>query len=374
MSDLAETLGIKDFDTMVNDVLDTIIDSDVGITDVSVGSVTRTLVEAILNEVDMSNYYAQYVYGAMSIDNATGDDLDNLVSLFNITRNPATYATGIVTFSTGDSPATSNINIPYGTTVSTQQATDEDGTSYSFTVTDVDLVLPSGASTVTANVICETSGAISLSANTVIIMSDVINGINSVTNTSAIIGGKDAEDDDAFRIRTKEYIDSFGKCTEDAIKIAVNSVDGVLTSAITDLSDGYGTFKVLVTTSDIPAPQSVKDAVELAIKQTKASGIHYTVLYPTVHNIAVSITIVGLDAGTYGATVKGAISAYANSLNVGQKFIVSQMERKILNAIDENNVNNDEYDITTTSPSANVSVTESEVVRISSITLNGEVL
>ena len=59
---LSEKLGIKDFSQMVSDTLQSVVDSDVGITNTMAGSVVRTLIEAILDNVDATNYYAEYIY------------------------------------------------------------------------------------------------------------------------------------------------------------------------------------------------------------------------------------------------------------------------------------------------------------------------
>ena len=67
-----------------------------------------------------------------------------------------------------------------------------------------------------------------------------------------------------------------------------------------------------------------------------------------------------------------AISTYANSLHVGQTFVIKQMERKVLNIIDTNIVENDDIDIRTNAPLENVACEPEGIIRVRKVTINGE--
>lgn len=363
---LEEKLGIKDFNVIVEETLQSIIDSGVGITNTSVGSVTRTIVEAILDNADAMNFYISYVYSAMGIDSATSDDLDRLVLILGIVRNKATNAVGTVTFSTGDEPYVYDIPIPYGSEISTRQLSD--GSIYTFITTDEDVVLRAGETSIDVNVMAVNSGHLYLPAGSLCVMGKSIIGISTVQNDEEINSGKDQESDEDLRSRTKEYAKTFGKCTDNALKVAVESVNGVINCTVIDQYKGLGTSGIIVVSEIMPPPQDVQDNINAVVQDTKACGVKVFIVYPEIKNISIDLTITeSVDADA----VLEAISNYVNSLRVGQTFVIKQMERKVLNAIDVNTIENDDIDISTTMPDGNVTCTNEEIIRVDSITVNG---
>ena len=363
---LSEKLGMQDFDSMVSDTLQSIVDSGVGITNIAPGSVIRTIIEAILDNVDVINYYIEHVYDALGIDSATGDDLDRLVAILGITRNKSTHSTGIVTFSTGDAPYEYDISIPYGYEISTRQ--DSDGGVYIYTVDEEDVVLKAGETSIDVEVKSEIAGHQYLPAGALCIMTKSIIGIASVVNKNEINSGSDEETDSQLRKRTNEYVTSFGKCTDNALKMAIESVKGVINCTIVDQYQGVGTSGAIVVPEILPALDDVVAEVEKVVADTKAAGIKVFIIYPEIKYIDIDITITeSVDHNL----VLMAVSNYTNSLKVGQTFMIRQMERKILNIIDNNDIENDDVDITTTIPSGNVSCGSEEIIRVKSITVNG---
>lgn len=363
---LSERLGIKDFDVMVADTLQEIVNSDVGITNTMPGSVIRTIVEAILDNIGASNYYTEYVYNAMGIDNATGEDLDRLISILGVTRNNATKATGIVTFSTGGAPYDYDIPIPYGYEVTTRQSSD--GTVYVYTVSQEDVVLIAGETSIDVEVEAEIAGHQYLQAGALCVMGKSIIGIASVVNQNEINSGDDEETDDSLRKRTKDIMTSFGKCTDSALKVAVEEVDGVINCTVVDQYEGVGTTGIIIVPEILPVIDSVDSEINKVVAETKASGIKVFIIYPTIKYIDIDMTITGTVDSTI---ILEAVSDYINSLTVGQTFIIRQMERKILNAIDANDIENDDIDIITTIPSENITCETEEIIRANNITING---
>lgn len=365
---LHDKLGMKDFDTMVSDTLQAIVDSGVGITNTVAGSVIRTIMEAILDNVDTTNYYAGYVYDAIGIDGATGDDLDRLVLILGIMRRQPTEAIGVVTFSTGDAPYAYDIPIPYGFEISTRQGSD--GSMRTYTVNEEDVVLKAGETSIDVEVKAEVAGHQYLPAGSLCIMSKSLIGIATVANKNEINSGSDMETDAELRKRTKEYATSFGKCTDNALKVAVESINGVVNCVVVDQYAGVGTSAIIVVTDILPATEDVTNEIDTVVAETKASGIKVFVVYPTIKYIDLDITI---TEEINSELVLEAVSNYVNSLKVGQTFVIKQMERKILNVIDDNDIENDDIDITTTLPAGNVTCESEEIIRVGSITVNGVV-
>ena len=90
-------IEIRSFDTMVNDTLRRIINST-KISNIRPGSVTRTLAEAILAEVDIQYYQISRVFNNMDIDTATGEDLERLIKILGVVRKSATKCTTTLVF------------------------------------------------------------------------------------------------------------------------------------------------------------------------------------------------------------------------------------------------------------------------------------
>lgn len=358
-------LEIRDFEALVEDTLQEIVDSGVGITNVTVGSVTRTLVEAVLANIDQNNYYIEYVYNAMGIDTAIGEDLDRLVAILGIVRQQPSKALAVVTFSTGDSPYQYDITIPYGYEVSTRQSSD--GTIYTFNTVE-EVTLKAGQTEIDVVVRASEAGRLYLPVGAISVMGRSIIGIATVINKDEVNGGSDIETDNELRKRAKEYITAFGKCTEAAIKAAVEGVDGIVSCNIIDLYQGAGTIGVIIVPAILPVSDEIARQVNQAIDETKAAGIKPFIIYPTTINVDVDITISEeVDSGL----VLKAISDYANSLGVGQTFVIRQMERKILNAIDDNDVESDQIDIFTNLPDHNIVCSMTNTIKIEHVTING---
>jgi uncharacterized phage protein gp47/JayE len=78
--------------------------SQSGISDVNIGSVVRTLVEAISREIEYLYLQTEQAYLAGFIDTANGQALDFVVSLLGIQRKPPQPAMGSVTFGRTSEP------------------------------------------------------------------------------------------------------------------------------------------------------------------------------------------------------------------------------------------------------------------------------
>jgi uncharacterized phage protein gp47/JayE len=365
-------LGTKSFDDIVAYTLQSIIQKDVGISNINPGSVLRTLVEVFSENEDTANYYLEYVYKCMDIDNCHGEDLDRSVKILGLIRETSKAAVGEITLYTGDNPAEYDIEIPYGYIVSTRPNRNGDVTE--FYISDADVVLKAGESKISVAITCTEPGLIYIPTGTIDVMSQSLQGINSVINEKPINGGRDVESDEDFRKRIKNIRETFGKCTNEAIETAVNQIEGVTKASVVDMYSGVGTTGIIIVTDVIPPPDSVKADIDRTVRLTKASGIHADIIYSNIKTIGIEITIAGdgiqLSESDY-TSIATAINNYCASLNSGQSFIIKQMERKVLNAIDMTEAENDNADIVTVLPMDNVSSTADQIIRPSYIKVNG---
>lgn len=354
-------LELREFDDMVDDTLQRIVDDDVGITNTSIGSVVRSVVEAIMSEVDIAQFTVYQAYLSKTIDDAEGDDLDDVVSILSVVRKQATYCTGEVTFSVTEISDV-DIDIPDGSIVSTPQTMS--GKLYEFQVVG-DCILEAGEESVTVPVICTEPGYVYIVANNVTIINDSIIGIAGVTNENAINGGSDAETDDELRDRAKDALLKFGKGTCDAIRSAVMDVDGVVDVSVYDMKSGVGTVDILVVFRQMPPSSKKIKEVEDVIDQSKAAGIVTNLLLPTIKYIDVDLII---DSPVeYDKTkIYDVVYEYVDTLGIGDTFMQLQCAKRILDMFD-----NDDVDITFNTPTSNITIDLDEIIKPNNIKIDG---
>lgn len=354
-------LETRDFETMVNDTCQRIVDADVGITNISIGSVTRTLIEAILSEVDVVQFTVYRAYLSKTIDDAEGDDLDDVVSILSVIRKSATKCDGTVTFSVNE-VSDVDIEIPEGSVVSTLQTVG--GQIYEFEVIG-DSVLLAGEMEVDVDVRCIQAGHVYLPPNSVRVINDSIIGIAEVTNKEEIIGGTNYETDEELRDRAKQALVKMGKGTCEAIKVAILEIDGVTDCSVYDMRSGVGTVDVFVATEQQPTPQELLDEIKSVAEETKAAGIRVFMSTPTVKQVDIEVNI--KSSTTYdGRNIYNAIYTYINNFTIGRSLILNQLERLILNSLNDNDA-----DVECIMPTGNIMCEEDEILRTSSIIIDG---
>ena len=356
-------IEVRDFELMVEDTLDRIVESGINITNRNPGSVIRTLVENILAETDIQYYQISRLYNSLDIDSAVGEDLDKLISILGTIRKPATKCTGVVTFSR-ETLSESDIYIQYAHIISTKQSTD--GTVHEFMVNDTEAVLLAGQLSVDVNVIALEPGSIYIPANVLNIMNIPIIGIESVYNRENINGGSDEEDDITLRERAKHALSGLGKGTNDALRSAVTGISGVLDAMVIDMNRGVGTSDIVTVTDIIPPPTELNNEILDVISKTKSSGIDVGVIYPEITQVNVDVQVFNISDILL---VKNSIIEYFNTLKISDTFIINQMEKYVLNAY-----NNKTADIKTIIPIENIVVGNTEIIRHGTITINGEIV
>lgn len=367
MAEFEKELGTMSFDDIVDYTLQGIIQKNIGISNVNPGSVLRTLVEVFAESEDIANYYTEYVYRCMDIDNCVGEDLDRSVKILGLTRETPKAAVGEITLFTGDNPAEYDIEIPYGTIVSTRP--NRDGKVIEFYISDANRILKAGESSINVAITCMEQGLIYIPAGAIDVLSQSLQGIDSIINENVINGGRNIETDEEFRERIRNVRETFGKCTDEAIQAAVNEVSGVTNAKVIDRYNGIGTTGIIIVTDTMPPPESVKTNIEDVVGEVKASGIEAFIIYTDVVGVDVEIRVTNISESDYEVIAK-TINEYCSSLDAGQEFIVRQMERKILNAVDKTEAINDDIDIITISPTNNITIAAEQVIRSASIKIN----
>lgn len=360
---------LKNLKDMIDEVLSDIIKANVGITNVSNSSVTRTLTGALLSQLAMANAVLKALYASMDIDNATGNDLDRLVSILSVYRGSATVCTSQIDFCKPNG-ATRDIPIQEGTIVSSKK--DNNGNIIRFKTTQY-AYLPSGSTKVTVPIECIEPGNVILAPNSVVYMESPIMGIESVTNSSPISGGSNKESDASLRARAKLALSKIGSATNPGLKGALLELDEVEDVQVLDMNRGVGTTDISIMCTSMPPSKEVSEKIDAVISKSKASGIYAQAIYPTINYIDITLTIqlknVIKDKNTIDYTgirkaVTTAIKEHMSGLGIGYALIINGLKADIMSSHD------DIYDILDMTPSNNIQCNNTQIIRCNNININ----
>lgn len=286
------------------------------LTDINVGSVTRTLTEAIGREIATVFQEIYNAYLAGFVDTAQGQSLDYVVSILGVVRQGAEYATGLATF-LRDPAVNGDITIPDLTQVATAdrkvfQTTELRTMQRGQQRLDVP-IRATGTATGPLGVIA---------AGTIVSLETLIAGISRVTNFDATVLGAAPESDDQLRARAKATLQGLGQATLAALARTVFDER----SQLLDVRDpngapgktsSPGTALLLVSTEEARYG-SLNDSVQ----QTRAAGVLVTVAARFVYvtpRIAVTLSTPLTPAGTLKLVGQliDALQAYVDSLQAG---------------------------------------------------------
>jgi uncharacterized phage protein gp47/JayE len=176
-----------------------------------IGTPERKIIDTVAaalanNQVDLTG-----LSGALDIDSKYGTNLDRFTNLFGFQRQQAMGATGFVTFSS-NTPAIATINIPSGTVLQSNTL-NSSGQAMQYTTTAGGSINQGAINSGTTPIVCTLTGAGGNSGpNTITIISSAgtgsipLPGVTSVTNTDAITGGTNQEDDNSYKVRFKNTV------------------------------------------------------------------------------------------------------------------------------------------------------------------------
>ena len=225
---------------------------------------------------------AEYVYYGAYKDTAEGYQLDGVCQYIGITRKPASYATGTVTFT-----GTAGTVIPLQFLVST-------GT-YQFWTQQI-ATIPSGGTVDVPIRALELGNTSNVLAGTITTIVNPLTGVASVTNALSTTGGADVETDELLRARYDESISLGGASTTSAIEAELLQVQNVVDARVIE-------NVTMATVDGVPAKafeSTVYGGIDAdiadAIYRTKAAGVQafgditvpITDDYGQVHNIGFS--------------------------------------------------------------------------------------
>jgi uncharacterized phage protein gp47/JayE len=274
----------------------------------------------------------------MDINAAVGQDLDNLAKKIGIRRYSSAKAVGEVTF-TGDN----NVLIPEGF----QVETDEDEPKVFETTEQV--IITTGSITVEI-ISIEGGSEYNVPANTITEMTEVLAGIDDVTNSSETFGGRNRETDTELRERYFQSLDRAGGSTTTSVRANVleetETTDCIILENITMETDGNGlppkSFEAIVFGG---TNQAIADAIFdkkpggiepfgfITETVIDASGNNQDVGFSRAAGINIFLEVDLVTGDDYPADgdsqVVSEIEKYINSLSINEDVIY----RKIIDVI-----------------------------------------
>ena len=236
-------------------------------------------------------YIALEVYADQTyLLDTTGENLDNKVADYGLTRIPATYAQRIGVFTTNEEepqPMTIEIGTVFGTPV------EYGGINY--TVTEE---IETGRYILT----CETAGTVGNEYSGLLLPVESVNNLGDAQLQDIYIAGEDAEDDERLRQRVIDKLNetAFGGNIADYKEFMLEQ-EGVGDCLVIPVWNGGGTVKLVVISNSYDIPTTAKiDELQTIVDplQNQGQGIgkapighSVTVVAPTSYNLTIEATI-----------------------------------------------------------------------------------
>ena len=211
-----------------------------------------------------------------NLNKANGFGLDDLGSLFLLSRHPATYTTTRVELGGVDGTI-----VPAGTRLQTIAG--------DIFVNMEDYVI---GSELLAEFRADKVGVVPCPANTLTVILDAVNGLETANNPASPSLGSELESDNEFRLRIRNSLNVNSIAVISAIKANLEALDGV---SGTYLYDNYGSSSVVVDGITVPAHSILavvdggdEDEIAQALYNKKTIGAGY-----------IDAKVVGTDGNDY---------------------------------------------------------------------------
>lgn len=318
------------------------------------------------------------VIAAGIIITSFGPYLDRHAEVFELVRNPATFADGEITFAGEDGTL-----VPAGTQVEAVVANPDDDVPTFQTLVDGTI---DGTGSVTIAVRATEAGVIgNVGPAAATEEGSPIVGVTARSNAEAIVGGVEAEDDEGLRKRLILRLQPAGPGNQkDYIRWSLDE-PGVGRVTVIPIADGPNTVTVIISTVDgDPNSSDTVDHLQATLDPDPDQGageapigVAVTVETTTLLNIDATAAIefdtgytLDGDSGTFAMrdVVTAAVAAYVNALPPAGEVVRQEVEAKIM---DVDGVH-DLADITLTGagPNGNIQPDPNEVPRLDTLTLS----
>ncbi|AMG57767.2 baseplate J/gp47 family protein [Pantoea vagans] len=350
-----------------------------GLVDLAIGSILRALAES---NAGVAMWIQQLIVNLLVTTRAatcSGEDLDSWMADFSFSRLSAVQATGQATFSRFT--AANQALIPVGSGVTTTDGTQSysviaDTTNSAYDASQSGYVIAAGVISQSVPVQANIAGAAgNAQAGTITVISGSIQYVDTVTNSTTYVNGKDAETDDAFRSRFVLWIASLSKATKAAIGYALSSMQSGVTYTLTENYAYNGTaqpgyfYAVVDDGSGTPSSTFISQAYS-AIDAVRGFTVSFGVFPPSVVTANVALVITTDSSGNHAtivALVQAAIQKYIASLSLGQLLAYTQLVKVAYGA---SSLVTNVTSLTLNSGTADIAASAKEVIRAGTISVS----
>lgn len=316
----------RTFQDFVSDQISAVVANARAIIDSSKGSVTLAYTQAVAGVALWLQGETAKVLSLTRAATSFGTDLDSYYADFEFQRLGKVAASGLLVFARF-TPTTQAL-VPVGA----RAATGPSGLQF---VVGVDLANPAysavlggyvldvGVVSISVPATCLTSGvAGNVLANTIQSFFQSIPGVDTVNNPVAFANGVDSETDPQFRVRFPYYLASFQSANYNSIVSAILSVQPGIRWLIVQHYDypgdvwDPGNFFVIIDDGSGTPPQSLLDAVGVAIESKRALGVRSQLYPPVLVSVNVDMivdTATGWNHPQIVQNISVAISKYLNA-------------------------------------------------------------
>jgi uncharacterized phage protein gp47/JayE len=268
---------------------------------------------------------------SLLLDGADGEDLDRYaLDRYQLTRKGASAAVGSVEFTRTTTTAGAG-SVPIGTKLITLT-----GVEY---ITITTATFAAAATSAFADVRAVTAG------KTTQVGSNAIRRIDqpallwdpslAVNNADPTAGGEDAETDDVFRERIRDFFNTARRGTLDAIAFGARQVEGVESAQAVEaltlgISGSQPARVVLLYVADSSgvASAALGNVVRNALDEYRAAGIAVLVStsVPQIVDIKLALNFrAGVDTALLSDNVRAAVVEFVNSLDVNGTLYRAQL-------------------------------------------------
>ena len=275
----------------------------------------------LAGEIYAQRVYADYIRRQMFPTTAAGEYLDAHAAQRGLARKNGTKAVGRAVFCTA-ADEHDDIMIPAGTVVGTAD-------SLRF-VTDSDVILRDGATTVTADVTAAQPGsAYNITSGKLCVMVTPVMGVESVRNSVVFSGGTDDETDEQLR---KRVVDSYQNISNGAnaayYRSIVMSVDGVYSASVIGAARGVGTVDIYAGAKGSGLSAAKLSEIQTLLDEKREVNVDAKVFNPSalIVNLYIRLTVKeGFDFDTVASAVQAAVTEYITGLGIGRNLLLSDV-------------------------------------------------
>ena len=355
--------GVKDFDTIVSDIIAAILLRSSTIDDFSPGGVMRSFVEGV--SIALDDFYMNAFLGFK-------DYLQNIQNyVFNFPKKTGVKAVTSVVFSRTDTSETATIDV--GTRILTT-------TGLAFLTTEVGSIASGVGDSASIAVEAEDVGTnYNVGNGTITVIETAIPYVETVTNAVAATGGIAEESATAYKNRFKLFVEGLAKSNLTGLKACALGVEGITSASIEEHFPPEDTYNVTlyidngivggVDSEKIAEVQSLIDGDGTDDNPGyRSAGIHVRVVAPTVvtQNIVATIYMAeGISSDAVESQVEDAIIYYMASLGIGDNIIYNELINAIMEVYGV-------VDCDITTPSTNITINDDQVGRVGTFTLTLE--